>query len=70
MSKQTNYNEVTKIYEIIIKKLNFNISIYDLVKKYIKSNNDEVFVINELIKKLNDNGYTIENVDPLKVKEI
>ena len=70
MSKLDNYDEVTKIYEILITKKNFSSSLSKIVKKYIKSENNEIEIVNKLIKKLSNEGYEILEIDPIKIKEI
>lgn len=68
MSKQKKYNEVTKIYEIITNN-NDDKNLYDIIRDNIENKDNEISTIHEVIKKLS-NKYEIEDVNPLKIKEI
>lgn len=70
MSKQIDHTEIQKIYKTLVNKKEFKESIYNIIKNNIKDKNNEVIVLNEVLKLLNNNGYTIENINPLKIKEI
>ncbi len=70
MSKQIDHTEIQKIYKTLVNKKEFKESIYSIIKNNIKDKNNEVIVLNEVLKLLNNNGYTIENINPLKIKEI
>ena len=70
LSKQIDHTEIQKIYKTLVNKKEFKESIYNIIKNNIKDKNNEVIVLNEVLKLLNNNGYTIENINPLKIKEI
>ena len=68
MSKQINHDEVTKIFEIIIKIKEFNCNFSDIINKNINNSNNEIIIANEVSKKLAKNGYKIISIDPLKIE--
>lgn len=68
MSKQKSYNQVSKLYELIVKEKSFDISLSELINKYKKEDENEIVIINEISKLLAKNGYVIISIHPLKVK--
>ena len=68
MSKQKNYDEVTKIYDLVINKKIFKDNLSNIVINNINKKENETIIINKLIKKLSKNGYIIISIDPLKIE--
>ena len=68
MSKQKNYDEVTKIYDLVINKKIFKDNLSNIVINNITKKENETIIINKLIKKLSKNGYIIISIDPLKIE--
>lgn len=62
--KQKKYDQITKIYNEIIKIKEFNHSL----SKIINDEKNEIVIVHELCKKLSKNGYIIISINPLKIK--